>query len=166
MLSGACGQFFGNNPTWHFDGPGLYPAQMTWPECLDSPGARDMMILRNFLNSLPWHQLAPEANHAIVTDGYGKDAALAMTAHTPDRRLSITYVPSFGREGRELRIALAGFAGPVEANWLDPRTGKKAVVEGSPFANRESRAFRTPDDRSEGARDWVLVLTVTEASRR
>ena len=23
MLSGACGQFFGNNPVWHFDGPGL-----------------------------------------------------------------------------------------------------------------------------------------------
>ena len=32
MLSGACGQFFGNNPIWHFDGPGLYPAKMTWQQ--------------------------------------------------------------------------------------------------------------------------------------
>ena len=25
LLSGAAGQVFGNNPLWHFDGPGLHP---------------------------------------------------------------------------------------------------------------------------------------------
>ena len=29
VLSGAAGQVFGNNPMWHFDGPGLYPAPRT-----------------------------------------------------------------------------------------------------------------------------------------
>ncbi|MBV8361780.1 MAG: DUF4038 domain-containing protein [Deltaproteobacteria bacterium] len=29
VLSGAAGQVFGNNPMWHFDGPGLYPASRT-----------------------------------------------------------------------------------------------------------------------------------------
>ena len=39
MLSGACGQFFGNNPIWHFDGPGIYPAKMTWQQALGATGS-------------------------------------------------------------------------------------------------------------------------------
>ena len=38
MLSGAGGQFFGNNPIWHFDGPGLFPFKLTWQQALDAPG--------------------------------------------------------------------------------------------------------------------------------
>jgi hypothetical protein len=30
MLRGSGGQFFGNNPIWHFDGPGLFKAEVTW----------------------------------------------------------------------------------------------------------------------------------------
>ena len=40
MLSGACGQFFGNNPMWHFSGPGLYPVKETWQQALDGWNAR------------------------------------------------------------------------------------------------------------------------------
>jgi hypothetical protein len=162
MLCGAGGQFFGNNPTWHFDGPGLYPSKMTWPQSLDSQGARDMTILRGFFSGLPWHRLVPEANHLIVTNGYGKDHIPAMTAHIPDRRLCITYVPSTQREGQGLVVDLAGFPGPVAAKWLDPATGKPVVVEGAPFANSGSHAFRPPDDPGDAAHDWVLVLTVKE----
>ena len=53
MLSGACGQFFGNNPIWHFDGPGLFPAKMTWLEALDSTGSRDMSRLRELFRLCP-----------------------------------------------------------------------------------------------------------------
>ena len=44
VLSGACGQFFGNNPIWHFDGPGLFPAKMTWQQALASEGSNDMAM--------------------------------------------------------------------------------------------------------------------------
>ena len=37
MLSGAAGQFFGNNPIWHFDGPTLYPFTGDWKQALDRP---------------------------------------------------------------------------------------------------------------------------------
>ena len=40
VLSGAAGQIFGNNPIWHFDGPGLYPAPVTWQQALGSRGAQ------------------------------------------------------------------------------------------------------------------------------
>jgi len=82
MLGGACGQFFGNNPMWHFDGPGLYPVKATWKESLDGTGSRDMTRLRDLFVGLPWHRLEPENNHEVVTDGYGEGIATALTART------------------------------------------------------------------------------------
>jgi hypothetical protein len=49
ILGGACGQFFGNNPIWHFNGPGLFPANSTWPKDLDGTGSRDMARLGQLL---------------------------------------------------------------------------------------------------------------------
>src|SRR5205823_589744 len=91
MLCGACGQFFGNNPLWHFDGPGLYPADVTWQEALESAGSRDVARLRELFDGLPWHRLVPGLGRAVVTDGYGKDTATALTAQTADKKLSVTY---------------------------------------------------------------------------
>lgn len=50
MLGGACGQFFGNNPLWHFDGPTLFPRTNTWEQALDSTGTRDIARLGKFLS--------------------------------------------------------------------------------------------------------------------
>ena len=69
VLSGAAGQVFGNNPIWHFDGPGLYPAPVTWQQALGSRGAQSMTHLRDLLTSLPWWQLEPDSER-----------------HAPDRR--------------------------------------------------------------------------------
>src|SRR5438093_1250769 len=104
MLGGACGQFLGNNPLWHFDGPGLYPAKVTWMQALDSTGSRDLARLGALFRELPWHRLRPEENHSVVTDGYGKDGATALTARTPDGKLSVTYIPSTGTDVRELIV--------------------------------------------------------------
>jgi hypothetical protein len=49
VLSGAAGQVFGNNPIWHFDGPGLYPAPMTWQEALGGKGTQSMTHLQSLL---------------------------------------------------------------------------------------------------------------------
>src|SRR5262249_49226826 len=53
MLSGACGQFFGNNPIWHFDGPGLFPSEVTWQEALDSTGSQDTARLGRLFSAWP-----------------------------------------------------------------------------------------------------------------
>lgn len=78
ILGGACGQFFGNNPMWHFGGPGLYPVETTWKEALGGTGSRDMARLRNLFIGLPWYHLEPEKNHEIVTEGYGEEIATAL----------------------------------------------------------------------------------------
>jgi len=158
MLAGAGGQFFGNNPIWHFDGPGLYPIAMTWQQALDSPGAHSMTLLAELYARLPWTELAPEENHEIVTAGFGKDADTALTAVTGDGRLSVTYVPSARPQPRELAVALDGFRAPVVARWYNPAKGGFSDAAGSPFAPRGVREIQTPGDNGAGAGDWVLVL--------
>ena len=37
VLGGGCGQFLGNNPIWHYDGPGLFPTKTNWQEALMEP---------------------------------------------------------------------------------------------------------------------------------
>ncbi len=158
MLGGACGQFLGNNPLWHFDGPGLYAVKQTWQEALDSTGSRDISRLASLFQSLPWHQLRPEENHSIVTLGYGKDVATALTAQTVDRRLSVTYVPSIGTERRELIVDSSRFAGPVSVRWRNPTIAGVTPAEVSVLPNEGTHRLLTPGDNGTGANDWVLLL--------
>ncbi len=160
MLGGACGQFLGNNPIWHFDGPGLYPVETTWKEALDGAGSRDMARLRALFIGLPWHRLEPEKNHEIVTEGYGEGVAMALTARTADKRLSITYVPSTGTESRKLTVDLAQFSGPITARWYNPADGRWTSIQDAPLPNRGLHPFITPGDNGNRTNDWLLVLEV------
>jgi hypothetical protein len=160
MLGGACGQFFGNNPIWHFDGPGLFPTKTTWKEALDGTGAQDMVRLRDLFIGLAWHRLEPEQNHEVVTDGYGEGIDTALTARTADKRLSVTYVPSTGTESRNLTVDLAQFCGLISARWYNPTNGRWTAISDVPLANRHSRAFRTPGANGTKTNDWLLVLEV------
>jgi hypothetical protein len=160
MLGGACGQFLGNNPLWHFDGPGLFPAKETWIQALDSTGSRDMSRLGALFRQLPWSNLVPDEGHSVITDGYGRDLATALTARTPDRKFSVTYTPSTSTDARELTIDAAQFAGPVRARWFDPASGTYQGSPVAPFANRGLHRVQTPGDNGTQANDWVLILDV------
>jgi hypothetical protein len=160
MLSGACGQFLGNNPIWHFDGPGLYLVKGTWQQALDGTGSRNMARLNHVFAGLPWHKLVPDQDHAVVKDGYGKDTATALTARTADRRLAITYVPSTGTGSRALTVDLGQFAGPVRARWCNPASGRSRAVGDVLLPNRGPRTLRTPGDNGTKTNDWLLVLGV------
>ncbi len=163
MLGGACGQFFGNNPLWHFDGPGLYPTKVTWVQALNSIGSRDIARLGALFRQLPWYKLQPEEHPAVIVQGYGTGAATALTARTPDGKLSVTYIPSTGKGARELTMDGAQFTGPITPRWFNPTTGRFSTVEGPPLSNRDRHHFRTPGDNGTGANDWVLVLQVAKS---
>jgi hypothetical protein len=160
MLSGACGQFLGNNPIWHFDGPGLYPSKTTWQKALDGTGSRDMAWLRQVFAGLSWHQLVPEENHAIVPHGYGRGISTILTARTADQRLAIMYVPSTGDKSQALTVDLSQFSGPVTARWYNPTDGRSTPISDEPFPNRANRTFRTPGDNGTKTNDWLLILRV------
>jgi hypothetical protein len=159
LLSGASGQVFGNNPIWHFDGPGIYPAAEGWREQLDSPGARSMTVLHELMASRPWWLLRPDINGAFLTDGRGGAAARAVAAQAVDGSFALVYLPT----ARRVTLDLAGLRGPrVAAEWRDPSTGEAVPVDGSPFAPGTHGFAPSPWNRS-GESDWVLVLTSEEA---
>lgn len=155
VLSGAAGHVFGNNPIWHFDGPGIHDAPVTWQEALGSRGAQSMTHLHDLLTSVPWWQLEPDLDHTLLTDGFGAEDERAVAARTADGALAVVYIPT----RRPVTINLAQLAGPnVAVRWYDPADGRFSSVGGSPFPAIGSRRFNPEPANSSGFADWVLVL--------
>jgi hypothetical protein len=155
LLSGAAGQVFGNNPIWHFDGPGLLSASMSWQEALASRGAQSMTHLRDLLATMPWWLLEPDLDHSLLIDGLGPKDDRAVAGSTANGSLAIVYIPGL----RAITVDLAQLAGPdVAARWYDPADGSFAVVEGSPFPATGPRQFGPKSGNSSAFGDWVLVL--------
>ncbi|ODT14394.1 MAG: hypothetical protein ABS35_34850 [Kaistia sp. SCN 65-12] len=155
VLSGASGQLYGNNPMWHFDGPGLYPASTEWKQALDSPGARSMTILFDVMQSAKWWLLQPDVDGSLLVDGRGGEGARVAAARSQDRSFALLYLPT----SKPIGVDLAQLSGPlVGARWRDPTNGQVHQVEGSPFPlGRQS--FKPPRQNQAGFTDWLLELT-------
>lgn len=158
MTCGACGQFFGNNPIWHFDGPGLFRSKRSWRDELDGAGSRDMSRLRSAFVSRPWHRLMPDFNDAVITAGSGQGTAKVTTAATPDGKLTMIYIPSTGTDSRELTVDLSRFAGQVTSIWFNPTSGRSSPTAAESLPNSGQHKFRTPGDNSTNTNDWLLIL--------
>ena len=158
MLCGACGQFFGNNPIWHFDGPTLFPHKETWQQALDSIGSRDVARLGAFFATRPWHQLIPDRDGKLVSSGTGSGPTQVSAARTHDHKLAVIYIPDDGKNPRELTVNFGEFSGPVTAKWFNPARDAELVVHGDALANRGSQRLQTPGDNGRLANDWVLLL--------
>lgn len=158
MLCGACGQFFGNNPIWHFDGPTLFPHKDAWPGTLASVGSRDIARLGAFFAAHPWHQLVPDGESKLVTAGQGSGPMQVTASRTHDGKLALVYVPSDGKKPRELTVNLDELSAPITAQWFNPAMDAAPIGAGSALSSRGSRKFRTPGDNGTGANDWLLVL--------
>jgi hypothetical protein len=155
LLAGATGQIFGNNPIWHFDGPGLYPAPVTWQQAMDSRGTQSMTHLWNLFSAVSRWLLVPDFDNAILTSGLIPPRDRAVAARAVDRSFAIFYLPS----PRTVIIDLSQLAGPrIVARWYDPANGQYLQISGSPFAAEGARKFTALTRNSSGFGDWVLVL--------
>ncbi len=163
MLCGACGQFFGNNPIWYFDGPGFtnFKSSPTWQQALDSTGARDMTRLGEFIRQRPWWLWVPDLRGEFITAGAGSGAAKAVAAHTRDWRTAVLYIPSDGQGPRSLTLDCRLFPGSVTAQWFNPAKDSPLLSHPSPLANAAQQTLTTFGDNGTGANDWVLVLEAT-----
>lgn len=160
MTCGACGQFFGNNPIWYFDGPGYTHMKSadSWRKALDLTGSRDMARLAAFFKGRPWHRLVPDVDDKLVAAGGG--ATKATAARTADGKLAVVYVASDGKKPRVLTLNLGGFGGPVAGRWFNPAKDQPLVALAADLKNRDGQPVTTPGDNGTGANDWVLVLEV------
>jgi hypothetical protein len=156
MMSGACGQLYGNYE--------LYPFPSGWKtkNWQSSPGIIQFKIMNGFFQSLPWYELVPDQNHAVVTAGYGTYETLGTgntsdyltAAITKDGSLAVAYLPT----QRTITVNMAKLSGAVTAKWFDPSSGTFIGISGSPFANTGSMTFTPPGNNTDGDGDWVLVL--------
>lgn len=158
LLSGASGQLFGNNPIWHFGGPGLHPQTMTWKTALASPGARSMTVLSRLFSTMEWWRLEPDLSGRLLRVGRGRTSERAVAALADDGSFGLVYIPT----SRLLRLNLRSLSGKrILAEWLDPATGDRSPVEGSPFS-AVGHSLRPPAQNGAGDRDWVLILESEE----
>ncbi len=146
VLSGACGQLFGNSPVWRFSSG--------WQQALASAGAKSMMQVRGLLESTRWNELQPDATGTLLTGGVGTGLSQAVAALASDRSLAVIYVP----EQRSISVDLKQLSGPsVRMRTFDVISGQYTTVAGSPVAaSSGSRAISAPVGTQ--SQDWVLVL--------
>jgi hypothetical protein len=155
LLSGACGQLYGNHYTWQFL-PG-------WQTELDTAGSTQMEYVTTLFAPLAWYNLVPDQNHTLVTAGYGTFASIGSVnasdyvtaAQTPDGTLAIVYMPTMASC---ITVDLSQMGNPVMAQWYDPSSGQYTAVSGSPFTNASLQAFTPTGTNADGDCDWVLVL--------
>jgi len=144
VLCGANGHVMGNHPMWLF--------WHGWEDELDSPASVAMARWGAFFRALPWADLAPDLDLAVLTGGLGEARGLdrATAALSADRRLAVIYSPA----RRALEVRLGVLRGPtLEVEWFEPasgrrRAGGRLVADGSawltpPFAHDAALVLRT-----------------------
>ena len=154
LLSGAFGYVFGNNPIWHFAGPGLYPAPYDWRGALSSRGAQSMTLVRQILMRANWAALEPDLDRRFLVQGLGAGEQRAVASVASDRRTAIVYMPSVRRIGLDLS-QLSGTA--VTLTWIDPSTGTSAPAGGVVDTQEGVTQFEPEEVNGAGFRDWVLL---------
>jgi hypothetical protein len=161
VLSGASGQVFGNNPMWYFDGPGLYPAPVTWKQALDGPGSRSMSRLAEIMASVKWWLLEPDVDGKLLVGGRGGEKAHVVAARASNRSFALVYLPT----SKDVTLDLGQLAGKrIAARWRDPTSGRITHVEGSPFSPGR-QTLRPPRLNVGGCTDWLLELTALDVER-
>jgi hypothetical protein len=155
MLSGGKGQLYGNVYTCYFM-PG-------WKYYIDTAGVTQMEIWHKFFSSLPWQDLVPDQDHAVVTAGFGSPGSLqtrvsksdfCTASKTPDGSFVVAYMPT----ARKITVNMANLKGPASAKWFDPTIGTYTTIPGGPFANKGTRQFTPHGKNHDGDSDWVLLL--------
>jgi hypothetical protein len=150
VLGGACGQVFGNNPIWHFDGPGIFEPPTDWRGALNSRGAQSMTHLRNLMSLTPWPRMRPDFDGAFLVRDSARERLRAAAAVAEDGAMALVYLP----QGQTCTLDL-GRLSAARVRWYDPSSGAFAEAVGAESGALAS--FRPGGQNAAGFRDWVLV---------
>jgi hypothetical protein len=155
VFAGAFGHTFGNEEIeimWvPGDGnTGFGDPHHYWKESLSSPGATQMIHLRNLMESRSFLNRIPD--QSIVTSSLGTGITHITATRASDGNYALVYVP----DGREVTVDMSKIAGlGARCSWYDTRTGTFIFI--GEYANANTRKFDAPGDTAAG-NDWVLVM--------
>jgi hypothetical protein len=160
MLCGGAGQMYGNHFIW-----GFFPG---WKAHLNTAGAAQFKIWKEFFTRLPWYSLVPDQDHKIITAGYGhlgtvktavSNSDYCTAAATPDRHLVLAYLPT----RRAVQVDASRVGGAVQVRWFDPTSGRLVMGHGTSAATGGRIWCSPPGRNSAGAGDWVLMVTANKS---
>lgn len=147
LLAGAAGQFFGNNPIWHFSSSGLFAYDGTWRDALNSPAARSMAVMKALFEKLPWPQLQPDRESRIAVDPESYASSL------PDGALSVIYGDADGFAVQK-DIVREGW----KAVWFDPVSSAFADADQPKFDGAIAIYKPKQAQNAGGETDWLLLI--------
>jgi hypothetical protein len=152
VFAGGAGVAYGANEVFQFYVPGTKggtKASMDWHDAIFLPGATQMKFLRSLIDVRAFMSRVPD--QSVITT-----ATYTGTNHiqaTRDANGSFALVYSGG--GQAFTVNMAKITGGrVEANWYNPRNGKRTPI--GVYANSGTRRFVPPT--SGDGNDWVLML--------
>lgn len=159
LLSGAAGHMFGNNPIWHFDGPGLFPAPVTWREALDSPGSRSMSVLWNLFGSIEWWNLVPAIGPTLLANDSATQNTEAVASVTHDGSLAVVYLAT----NHAITIDFNRMAGSRRIiEWIDPTSGRTALKFDEALHHETPYQLSPPGYNDAGDTDWILLVRMVD----
>lgn len=146
VFAGACGVIYGHHSIWNFADEHhrwINHAKMPWREAVRRPGAEQIHVLRDLIESLPFESLVPDQS-ILVSNGDGGQHMRAM--RNGDGTFLMIYCPHQGR----VRLSANRISNQT-VEWLDPRTGKRQPMKG--VDDGALKLFEAPVDL-----DWVLIV--------
>ena len=131
---------YGHNDIWR--------KNPTWRQALDSPGARQMGVLKQIFTSREWWKHVPD--QSVFAMGASGEKTLNAAARSNEGDSIIIYLSSPTTVSINMSKITAGQA--VRATWVNPETGEQTII--GTFPNTRQRSFTTP----ELWQDAVLLL--------
>ncbi len=158
LLGGCIGGVDYGNEAWGYpDSGGSEPFAQggDWPSYTSDSGAAWYEIMADVVTAeTSWWLLVPETNggSTIVTSGGGTigTTGYVSRARASDGRVGFYYI--YG--GGSFTVDLSGFAGAVEAHWVNTTTG--ATTSAGTFSNSGTQSFTAPSSA-----DWCLRIRRT-----
>jgi hypothetical protein len=131
---------YGHNDMWRHN--------PTWRQSMDSPGARQMGILKKILTSRQWWKMTPDPSVFVL--GVNSDKTLNVAARSTDGDSVIVYLSS--RTTVTIDLSKITASKTVRATWVNPETGEETVAGEYPHTARQQFVTPGPSD------DAVLLL--------
>ncbi|WP_052573959.1 DUF4038 domain-containing protein [Haloferula sp. BvORR071] len=136
VLSGACGHVYGTHSIWQFHDPEkraqLTDARTPWKDALQLPGAKQMGIMRHFMEGLPWWKLRRDDSFIMPPKDGWDPKFMPMTAVAEDGSFALVYLPDIlagAINFDPFKVAFEPGQGRIVS--IDPKTGEQVVVPGT-----------------------------------
>src|SRR3984957_18134630 len=143
VLSGDMGQFYGDENQW--------PFTTGWQNEMFDAASTTMPHLGQLLTNRLWYNFVPDANHTVVTGGYGSSGTIDYIT-TARESHGYTVVSYFPQDQMTATVAMSNIAGTTaNAWWYNPSSGVATFI--GQYATSGSQTFKPAS-----ANDWVLVL--------